>query len=157
MHIQCKPSAATEKKSLSHAQPQCLRCRDVNHKLHLWIVNIDTILSLTFLKNTCFPIQTLALRKTPTTSEKRLISAFFRVLLSPLITNFCCRANQCYTWHSTALKEKHNEYDPIERGSEAPAQQRAAHKSFLPCLMQFELSSVLCSVMPGGDTVEVGS
>lgn len=91
------------------------------------------------------------------TSEKRLISAFFRALLSPLMNNFCFSANQCYTWHSTALKEKHNKYDPIERSSEAPAQQRAAHKSFLPCLMQFELSSVLCSVMPGGDTVEVGS
>lgn len=96
-------------------------------------------------------------QKNPTTSEKRFISAFFCALLSPLMNNFCFSANQCYTWHSTALKEQHNEYDPIEHGSEALAQQRAAHKSFLPCLMQFELSSVLCSVMPGGDTVEVGS
>lgn len=29
-------------------------------------------------------------------------------------------------------------------------------ESFSPCLMQFELSSVLCSVMPRVDTVEVG-
>lgn len=156
LRIQCKPSGATEEKSLCHTRPQCLRRRDVNRKLHLWIANTDTVLSLPFLKNT-LPYSHTCAQKNPTTSEKRFISAFFCAVLSPLMNNFCFSANQCYTWHSTALKEQHNEYDPIEHSSEAPAQQRAAHKSFLPCLMQFELSSVLCSVMPGGDTVEVGS
>lgn len=68
------------------------------------------------------PYSHTCVQKNPTTSEKRLISAFFCALFSPLMNNFCFSANQCYTWHSTALKEKHNEYDPIERGSEAPAQ-----------------------------------
>lgn len=52
---QIKPTEVTVEKSLCHntecTQPLCLRCKEMNCKLHWWIASNDTFLCLTLLQS----------------------------------------------------------------------------------------------------------
>lgn len=138
-------------------QHSCLSCKETNCKLHWWTANIDAFLCLTSHESIGWLFACLDSRCWENTHSSSVIFflpawckptlAFIHVFAALLLTpKISCRIRG----------QKISPCNRVKYLILALIQQIIVHESFSPCLMQFEPSSVLCSVMPGVDTVEVG-
>lgn len=75
---------------------------------------------------------------------------------SRLHSNICFSADSSVEPNISSTLKRTIVHNTVQYFNIAQIQQIIVYESFSPGLMQFELSSVLCSVMPGVDTVEVG-